>query len=99
MRQIDLQKILLVVNSSVAQSGLDAADYISRRGLNPAHVLSFNMGTTNRDIFWKEVLPITYSSHILCTTAPYTGQIFCEAIRNYVEANQIEAVIVSNDSI
>jgi hypothetical protein len=95
MQQIDLQKVLLITNSDIAQSGLDAADYVVKRNLNPAHILAFGFGTN--DVLDKRNTPtLLYSSGPTCTTAgPYYGMYFYGALAAYYAANQIEAVILS----
>lgn len=94
MQQIDLQKVLLITNSDIAQSGLDAADYIIKRGLNPAFVLSFAFGTN--DILDKGTYPtLLYSSGPTCTTSGYSGRYFIPAVAAFCTANSIEAVILS----
>jgi len=95
MQQIDLQKVLLITNSDIAQSGLDAADYVVKRNLNPAHILAFGFGTN--DVINKSANPtLLYSSGPTCTTAgPYYGMYFYGALSAYYAANQIEAVILS----
>lgn len=94
MQTIDLQKVLLITNNDNAQSKLDAADYISRRGLNPTHVLAFNFGTLGSVAY--EQLIGTGSPAIICqTSGAYLGKSFIEAIATYILNNDIDAVILS----
>jgi hypothetical protein len=91
MQTIDPQKVLLITNSNVAQSSIDADDYVIKRGLNSAHRLSFNFSTSN-DLTLTQ---LKTGPSPTCTTNGYTGQYFIDSVVSYVTNNGIEAVILS----
>ncbi len=92
MLQIDTSKVLLIVNADNAQSISDANDYVIKRGLNSAHRLAFNFGTSNATLTETE---LRNGTTLQCQTAPYIGHAFFGAISDYIQTHAIEAVIVS----
>ncbi len=74
-----LDKVLLIVNSDVALSETIADYYVTARGLNPAHRLTFAAGTGNK---WTGTGADFYSN-VVTTVA------------DYINAHDIRAVICS----
>lgn len=91
MQTIDNTKVLLITNADIEQSTIDADDYVIKRGLNPAHRLSFSFGTTS----YLTLDQLKTGPSPTCVTAPYTGQFFLTAIINYTRDHVIDAVILS----
>ena len=92
MQYIDPQKVLLITNTTFAQSGIDAADYITKRGLNPNHKLAFNFGASHHVDGINLVTPSLLSCQ---TSGPYYGQSIRDAIINYTDDHEIDAIIFS----
>ena len=95
--------ILLVTNSSIAQSDTDAANYISARGLTDNRLrFNFGSGASSNNLVTDSVLSgsagsLTVQSATVAGVSNNTwnGQHFYAAISAYITANNIEAVILS----
>ena len=93
MEYINPSRVLLIVNSSISQSLLDAQDYVTRRGLNPNHILSFNFGQYIPFLTRNQLY--NTSVYTCQTSGPYQGLSFMDAITNYRKDNPIDAIILS----
>ena len=77
-------KILLVVNSDVSLSRQMADYYIEARGLNPTHLLTYALGTSDTIVGGTDGVDAdTFYTNVLLPVA------------NYIEANAIECIICS----
>ncbi len=90
MQTIRLDRVLMVTNSSIAQSNNNAIEYIALRGLVDRR-MAFNLGTLTQ----INRTALLSGGSVVCQTAPYAGLTFMAAFAAYYRNNEIDAVIFS----